>query len=65
MRRTSRLMPCTLDSPGSWINVRWGDIDGELEEDERRRSDESLGAVRKEWAACNPSSFVAAPRVQG
>ena len=45
--------------------MRWGDIDGELEEDERQRSDESLGAVRKEWAACNPSSFVAAPRVQG
>ena len=45
--------------------MRWGDIDGELEEDERQRSDESLGAVRKEGVACNPNSSVAAPHVRG
>ena len=34
----------------------------EPEEDERRKSN---GAVRKEWAACNPSLSVAAPHVRG
>ena len=43
----------------------WGDFDGEPEEDARRGGDESIGAVREEWVACNPSSSVAAPHVRG
>ena len=45
--------------------MRWGDIDGEPEEDARRGSDESIGAVHEGWVACNPSSSVAAPHVRG